>query len=475
MAINPFRIGELQIPANPKPIPLDFSPLQDLGASIGAYRERQQLGDLLAGATDPQGNLDINKAARALAVSGRTREARELLDTAIRSNAQTELTKHYRSMEESARIAAERPQYSVQAPVEPDILAPGRPGTIIELPRRPGEPPKAYPYPTVPAPATPAPATPATPAPVVPAPRSSADDVLPAPAPTAAINPEEAAPYRVAQAGGAIPPPPTAAPAAPPATPRNEAYLRSLPTDAGRTLVKGVAEYEIDPMTLDNSKGPGQSAGLRDKIIAAAKTYRPDYSTAEYQKRGSPPSGEVAARIGLGKKFLDLLDDQKDAEGKTVTGSGLRARVASGEMNDSLAAKIAANFGQGGPGELRAAIDEGSEALLRGLTGAGMSASEAANYARRYQFGLIDSSKTALRKLNDLESALRYVGTEVGKGRGGEDFLKDYRNKFGEVVGPNAPQQSQPILVRSPEEARQIRKQNPKARLINLQGEIFEP
>ena len=89
-----------------------------------------------------------------------------------------------------------------------------------------------------------------------------------------------------------------------------------------------------------------------------------------------------------------------------------------------------------GDGELRfgqgAARGESLEG--RGLTGAGMSNTEATNYARRYQFSLIDTKETQLRKLNELENALRYVTTEVGKGRGGDDLLKDFSSQFGKAV-----------------------------------------
>jgi hypothetical protein len=111
----------------------------------------------------------------------------------------------------------------------------------------------------------------------------------------------------------------------------------------------------------------------------------------------------------------------------------IKKRLQNDEIN-SAEGRILAVVGQGGPGEIRRAIDEGSEALLRGLTGAGMSANEAVNYQRRYQFNVYDTKDTQLRKLNELERALRYVSTEVGKGRGGEDLLKDFTTQFGKEV-----------------------------------------
>ena len=145
-----------------------------------------------------------------------------------------------------------------------------------------------------------------------------------------------------------------------------------------------MANYEIDPNTITGKD--------REEVIAAAKTYRPDYNMTEYQKRGSPPSGEIAARIGLSKAFIERTPQ-------------IRQRIEADELN-SAGGRALAMVGQGGPGELRRAIDEGAEALLRGLTGAGMSATEATNYARRYQFSLIDTKETQLRKLNELEKRI---------------------------------------------------------------------
>lgn len=197
------------------------------------------------------------------------------------------------------------------------------------------------------------------------------------------------------------------APAGGPAVREN--YLRALPvTPEQRARIRALADYTLDP------------AKASDEELGVVKVYRPDWQQSEYQKRGTPPSGEVASRIGLAKAFIDRVPQIKE-------------RLQADELN-SAGGRAMAMVGQGGPGELRRVIDEGSESLLRGLTGAGMSANEATNYARRYQFSLIDTKETQLRKLNELENALRYVTTEVGKGRGGEDLLKGFSSQFGKSV-----------------------------------------
>lgn len=400
MAINPVRFGPMEFPDNPRPVPIDFSPLADIGRSIGQYRDRQEVGQLLKSAIDPKtGTLDLNRATTMLAISGRDPETYLRAATAQASLARQEagqraLEAHYAEQARANRAREEQPQ---QQYVPGTLMTPPY---VIQMPKKTGEAPIYHPVaPPAPAPATPGP-----------------QSALPGPN-LAEASPEEALPYRVA--GPPTPPPQTPATAAPPApamqpaaTPgRNEAFLQRLPPDA-QTIVKGVAEYEIDPGSIT-----GQD---REKVIAAAKTYRPDYSMAEYQKRGSPPSGEVAARTGLARGFFERAPQIKE-------------RIRTGELH-SAGGRALAIVGQGGPGELRRAIDEGAEALLRGLTGAGMSENEAQNYQRRYQFSLLDTQETQLRKVDELENALRYVNTEVGKGRGGDDFLKGFTSQFGKSV-----------------------------------------
>lgn len=131
---------------------------------------------------------------------------------------------------------------------------------------------------------------------------------------------------------------------------------------------------------------------------------------------GEKIPAEVAARLGLAKSFLGQLDDYTDAEGKKQ--KGLRSRIKSGDLSGLIDGIMgASNIGEAG--SIRRKISSGSEALLRNLTGAGMSIEEAKKYVARYEPEWNDSADTLLDKVNQLERELRSVNDVVSKGRGG--------------------------------------------------------
>lgn len=154
---------------------------------------------------------------------------------------------------------------------------------------------------------------------------------------------------------------------------------------------------------------------------------------------GEKISAEVAARLGLANSFLGQLDDYTDAEGKPQT--GLRSRIKAGDVTGLVDGLMgAANIGD--PGAIRRKISSGAEALLRNLTGAGMSIEEARKYVARYEPQWNDSSETLLDKVNQLDRELRSVTDVVGKGRGGS------------IAPPSTarPQGGTPVRINSPAE-----------------------
>lgn len=126
---------------------------------------------------------------------------------------------------------------------------------------------------------------------------------------------------------------------------------------------------------------------------------------------------EVAARIGLAKSFLGQLEDYTE---NGVQKKGIKSRIKDGQVTGAIDAPIAwLGYGEGG--ELRRQIQSGAEALLRNLTGAGMSILEAQKYVSRYEPQLGDTSDKLLSKVEQLERELRSTIETVAKGRGGND------------------------------------------------------
>src|SRR5580765_2857475 len=135
MAINPVRFTPMEFPDNPRPVPIDFSPLADIGRTYGQYRDRQEVGQLLQGAIDPKtGMLDLNRATTALAVSGRDPETYLRAATAQSSLARQEaaqraLEAHYAEQARANKASEAQRQQQLDQPqqtiVPPTLLTPG--------------------------------------------------------------------------------------------------------------------------------------------------------------------------------------------------------------------------------------------------------------------------------------------------------------------------------------------------------------
>lgn len=120
---------------------------------------------------------------------------------------------------------------------------------------------------------------------------------------------------------------------------------------------------------------------------------------------------EIAARIGLAKSFVSTLPD-------------IRQRIARGDVgieNTANHAKAIANIGV--PGETKRMMDAGAEALIRLLTGAGMSASEATQNALQYRLTARDDAFTIKSKVDALERHIMHVGEILARSRSGGNLL----------------------------------------------------
>jgi hypothetical protein len=482
MAINPFRVGQLELPPSPRPVPLDFSFLSDLGGAIGGYREQQAMAELAAGARDEQGNIDVNKLATAAALRGRTDLARKLLETSFerqRLQQQAEFQRQGLKLREQ-----ELEQGKVSSGVTTDLFGNplgwrmGPKGVeTFPLTKQPDLTPPA-PGPAAPSPAPgPASAAPGPQGALEPSsfterflgggeqtlgPRVRTAALGDVALPSEAIRPAEPA----TQTAQAAPAPATPATPTVPAA-RNQWVLDRFPQQAGQ--IKAWAEYE---------EPPPKQIGLHELI----RTYRPDWKSSQYeieqkkreQEIKTPTqSAEMAARLGIASKFQLSLEDRKDEQGNVLP--GVRSRIKAGELNRDWQTALMANYYKGGPGEIRQLIDDGAEALIRMLTGAGMNLQEAADYGNRFRFRLIDNQRESLTKVNNLDDVLKSVTQAVRTGKAGPDELRNIvaprASEFApeRATQPGAPQQQQaPVRVRSLEEARQL---PPGTRIILPDGD----
>jgi len=166
-----------------------------------------------------------------------------------------------------------------------------------------------------------------------------------------------------------------------------------------------LAQKEFD---LKTKLGGGHSDQHKRAIDAGLTPGTPEYQ--EYVLRGPEKAtktaelpGEIGARIGLGREF------KKDIK-------SLKERISKFTATDY--ADLAIN--RGNAGEVWRRIESGRDALVRGLTGAGIGVAEAQNQAARYQIGVTDRPETMISKLESLERDLDAVERGAITGKTGE-------------------------------------------------------
>lgn len=122
---------------------------------------------------------------------------------------------------------------------------------------------------------------------------------------------------------------------------------------------------------------------------------------------GTSLPAEVGARIGLGDNFIknDYPEVIKMIENGDATGP---IDYATGVM------------GRGNSGIVQRRMASGADALRRGLTGAGMSATESEEYARRYLPQPTDNAETLKLKAEGLKADLEAVTAGAIKGKAGD-------------------------------------------------------
>ena len=90
-------------------------------------------------------------------------------------------------------------------------------------------------------------------------------------------------------------------------------YLNTIPVNI-RSLVKGVGNYEINPMTF------AARLGNREKMLEMVRQYNPDYDDTQYANKrraiaqfGSGPQGNTVRSLNVAIEHIDTLQRAADA------------------------------------------------------------------------------------------------------------------------------------------------------------------
>lgn len=189
---------------------------------------------------------------------------------------------------------------------------------------------------------------------------------------------------------------------------------------------------EDDIRNINENIPPSERASftrslIRERMLEQAKPVKPpaapsgfEWTDETYSElkpiKGGPGSqipAELAARLGLAQSFLekDTGDIRKTIEEEF-----------GGNLLQQAQSRFALSTGSFDEGQMYRRFQSGSDALQRMLTGAGMQASEAANYANRYLPSPMDTKATMLSKLDGLERDLKATLEKATQGRGGFDL-----------------------------------------------------
>lgn len=190
---------------------------------------------------------------------------------------------------------------------------------------------------------------------------------------------------------------------------RNRADWDTLPDGSQRNKLTGETKAAPAPRV-------GYRPATAEELAAypnldKTKAYEINTVTGQVSPVGSGsiniqlPPAEIAARIALGDTFLaNLPDIMKDVD----------AGIATGPVD-----AVTGTLGFGRSGEIRRQVSSGVDALVRNLTGAGKSESEARDYANRYMIAPQDGPETVKSKLTGLQTELTAIKNGVMAGRGG--------------------------------------------------------
>ena len=486
MPINPFRApANYDVPNFPAPAgrydPSVFANIASIGDTIGQYRDQQQMADLAKGAVGPNGQLDINKFATSLALSGRNPAAMLREIETMRHQRESEGTA--KTLAEAAMLSAKRKQWTYD-PGDPNA---GMPPGWRSAPDADGA--SSF-VPDKNAPVTIAPRPAATPPIVKPqsalpgaGPNMASDLGGGGPA-QAAFNPEEAAPYQVA--GPPTPPPqqppqnvPVVQAQPKPATadlpPDFEQRIAPLP--AGRQeQIRSVGSYQTDPYKIEFATKQGQGNffnmmrdlvpgwtpegfARREEERKRAEALAETGPKAEQTKLGQERVTIEADAVKDAKAAVDLqpiLDDiTKSYEnlinfrrfGTGKAGSGLA--TGTGPIAASAPVRLLENFAPGGTTteeQLRQAYDRSLNALKAHATKVMNQGQGAVSNYERQMFAAVFPELTSgnpsgelatLRQMQKRNEQVANIGRETGLGKSTPGYLAERPGVERPPLGPD--------------------------------------
>jgi hypothetical protein len=193
-------------------------------------------------------------------------------------------------------------------------------------------------------------------------------------------------------------------------------FNRTPLTDVGKIDAE-LAAGRITPEEATTAKAALAPEGFRPPTQAEIEAYglKPDQPVRISTKTGKPeaigggPSvqllpSEVGAKLGLADEFLSNFDN-------------VRSEAASGSMTGAIDQPMTATLGRGPGGTAYRQLRQGTEGLVRLMTGAGMPASEAADKAKMYEPTITDDADTLVNKIDGLKAAILRVRSGATAGR----------------------------------------------------------
>jgi hypothetical protein len=172
------------------------------------------------------------------------------------------------------------------------------------------------------------------------------------------------------------------------------------------------AKIAEEQRTAEREKGKPQTEVAKLKAdLDAGRIDQPTYE-AEVKKLTTPSSGvtiqnipaELGAKIALGDEFLSNYES-------------IQTAAKAGKMTGPIDYVRSVEFGRGEGGLAYRQLKQGSEALVRMLTGAGKSQGEAEDEARNYLPTLTDDADTLSSKIEGLKNAMTRIRAGVTAGR----------------------------------------------------------